>query len=122
MSESSPEQIAAQFIGAWERAWNSSGVAATAQLYTEDSVLVGGAIAVGRAAIESSLAMLYGAGWTKISIKLVNAREVDGVVLAACEFSATGSGTNDGKVLEGRSSHVLIRVRGTWLSTLHSAA
>lgn len=121
-SKMSPEHIATEFIGEWERAWNSQGAAATAQLYTEDSVLVGAAIAIGRAAIESSLGMLFAAGWTRIAIKLVNTREVDGVVLAAFEFTATGSGPTEGKILNGRSSHVLTRVGGPWLSAMHSAA
>ena len=88
----SPEQIAAEFIDRWERAWNAQGATLTAQLYTDDSVLVGGAIAIGRPAIESSLGRLFAAGWKRITIKLINAREVGGVVLAACEFTATGSG------------------------------
>lgn len=120
--KASPEQVAAEFIGAWERAWNSHGAAATAQLYTEDSVLVGGAIAIGRLAIERSLGMLSAAGWTRIAIKLVIAREMNGVVLAACEFTATGSGPTEGKTLNGRSSHVLTCIGGRWLSAMHSAA
>ncbi|HKN00743.1 MAG TPA: DUF4440 domain-containing protein [Candidatus Binataceae bacterium] len=121
-TKASPEHIAAEFIGAWERAWNYHGPAATAQLYTEDSVLVGGAIAIGRPAIERSLGRLFAAGWTRIAIKLVNARAVDGVMLAACEFTATGSGATAGKALNGRSSHVLVCIGGTWLSAMHSAA
>jgi uncharacterized protein (TIGR02246 family) len=120
-SKTSPEHIATEFIAAWEHAWNSQGAAATAQLYSEDSVLVGGAIAIGRAAIERSLGMLFAAGWTTIAIKLVNARAVDGLVLAACEFTATGSGPNEGKVLNGRSSHALTRIEGRWLSAMRSA-
>ncbi len=118
----SPENIAAEFIGRWERTWNAQGAAATAHLYTEDSVLVGAAIAIGRPAIERSLGMLFAAGWTAIAIKLIDAREVGGVVLAACEFTATGSGPSQGKILNGRSSHVLTCVGGRWLSAMHSAA
>ncbi|MGO9604235.1 MAG: hypothetical protein ACLQAT_12720 [Candidatus Binataceae bacterium] len=103
-------------------AWNSNGPAAAAQLYTEDSVLVGGTIAIGRPAIERSMGRLFAAGWTRIAIKLVNAREVNGVVLAACEFTAAGSGATACKVLDGRSCHVLVCIGGTWLSAMHSAA
>jgi uncharacterized protein (TIGR02246 family) len=116
------ENIATEFIGRWEHAWNSHGAQATAQLYTEDSVLVGSAIAIGRAAIERSLGTLFAAGFTKIAIKLVSARVVDGMVLAACEFTATGSGPGEGKILNGRSSHALTRGGGAWLSAMHSAA
>jgi uncharacterized protein (TIGR02246 family) len=117
-----PDEIAGEFIARWERAWNSGGAASVAQLYCDDSVLVGGAIAVGRPAIERSLGMLSAAGWNRISIRLVNARAVAGVVLAACEFTATGSGPSEGKVLNGRSSHVLACVGDQWLSAMHSAA
>jgi len=120
-SKPRPEDVASEFIGGWERTWNSQGAAATAQLYTEDTVLVGSVIAIGRAAIEGSLGMLFAAGWTKITIKLINAREVGGVVLAACEFTATGSGPSEGKVLNGRSGHALTWVGGKWLSAMHCA-
>jgi ketosteroid isomerase-like protein len=120
-SKTSAEHVAAEFIGGWERAWNSQGPTATAQLYTEDSVLVGVSIAIGRAAIGRSLGMLFAAGWTTIAIKLVNAREVGSLVLAACEFTASGSGPNEGKSLNGRSSHALVNVGGAWFSAMHSA-
>ena len=119
MPTPSPEHIASEFIARWERVWNSQGAAAAAQLYTEDSILVGGAIAVDRPAIERSLSVLHAAGWTTIAIKLIKAREVGGLVLAACEFAA--SGPPDGKVLAGKSSHALTCVDGVWLSAMHSA-
>jgi uncharacterized protein (TIGR02246 family) len=122
VSKNRAEHVAAEFIARWERAWNSDGPVATAQLYTEDSVLVGVSIAIGRAAIGRSLGMLFAAGWTTIAIKLVNVREVGGLVLAACEFTARGSGPNEGKVLNGRSSHALVNVDGAWFSAMHSAA
>jgi hypothetical protein len=122
MSEQNPEEIAATFMRAWEGAWNSQGPTATAQLYTRDSVLVGAAIGIGQPEIERSLGMLHVQGWTKISITVVNARAIEGVVLAACEFTAIGSGPNSGKILNGRSSHALTLVDGAWLSAMHSAA
>ena len=122
-SKPNPEHIAADFIGRWQRAWNSQGAAAAAQLYAENGVLVGSAIAIGRPAIERSLGMLYAARWTTIAIKLIiNAREVGGVVPAACEFTATGSGPSEGKLLNGRSSHALTCAEGRWISAMHSAA
>jgi hypothetical protein len=91
-------------------------------LYTPDSVLVGGAVGIGRADIERLLGMLFKQGWTKISIKVLNAREVGGVVLVAAEFSAVGSGPTAGQTLNGKSSHVLTQVGDTWLSAMHTAA
>ena len=116
-----PQTIAQGFASRWESAWNSQGVAATAQLYTTDAVLVGAAIACGREQIARSLDRLYQQGWSRISIKVVHAREVAGVVLVVSEFSAFGSGHNAGKVLNGRSSHVLTQVDDTWLSAMHTA-
>ena len=122
MMKQSPEDIAAAFASKWESAWNSQGAAAAAKLYTPDSVLVGVAIGVGQPDIERLLDMLFKQGWTKISIKVLNAREIGGLVLVASEFSAVGSGPNAGKTLNGKSSHVLTQVGDTWLSTMHTAA
>ena len=121
MMKQSPEEVASAFVSKWENAWNFQGAAATAKLYTPDSVLVGAAIGIGQPEIERLLERLFQQGWTKISIKVVNVREVCGVVLVASEFSASGSGPNAGKTLNGRSSHVLTPVDGTWLSAMHSA-
>jgi uncharacterized protein (TIGR02246 family) len=118
----SPEQIAVAYVSKWENAWNSRGGVAAAKLYTPDGVLVGAAMGVGQPEIERLLAMLFKQGWTKISIKVLNAREIGGLVLVASEFSAVGSGPNAGKTLNGKSSHVLTQVGDTWLSTMHTAA
>jgi uncharacterized protein (TIGR02246 family) len=118
----SPEEIAHAFAIRWENVWNSQGAAATAELYTPDSVLVGAAIGIGRPEIARLLSMLFQQGWTRISIKVVNAREVSEVVLVASEFTAVGSGPTAGKTLNGKSSHVLTCVGDTWLSAMHTAA
>ena len=115
-------EVASVFARSWEDAWNAQGAAAVARLYTPDSVLIGAAIAVGRPEIERALDRLIQLGWTRISINVVNARAVGGVVLVASEFSAVGSGPNAGKSLSGRSSHVLTLVDDRWLSAMHSAA
>jgi uncharacterized protein (TIGR02246 family) len=120
--EQSPQDIATAFAHQWESAWNSLGAAATAELYTDDSVLVGAAVGIGRSEIARILDTLFKQGWTRIGIKVLNARQVGGVVLVASEFSAIGSGANAGKSLNGKSSHVLTQVGGTWLSAMHTAA
>jgi uncharacterized protein (TIGR02246 family) len=120
--EQSPQDIATAFVHKWESAWNSLGAAATAELYTDDSILVGAAVGIGRSEIARILDMLFKQGWTRISIKVLIARQVGGVVLVASEFSAIGSGANAGKSLNGKSSHVLTQVGGTWLSAMHTAA
>ena len=122
MMKQSPNDVASAFMSRWESAWNSQGAAAVAKLYTPDSMLVGAAIGIGQPEIERLLERLFQQGWTKISIKIVNVREVCGVVLVANEFSAFGSWPNADKTLNGRSSHVLAQVDGTWLSAMHSAA
>ena len=122
MMKQSPDDIAAAFASKWESAWNSQGAAAAAKLYTSDSVLVGAAIGVGQPDIERLLDMLFKQGWTKINIKVANAREVGGVILVASEFTAFGDGPNAGKTLTGKSTHVLTRVGDAWLSAMHTAA
>jgi uncharacterized protein (TIGR02246 family) len=118
----SPEEIAAAYVSKWQSAWNSHGASAAAELYTPDSVLVGAAIGIGRPEIERLLGLLFKHGWTRISIKVLNAREVGGVVLVAAEFSAVGSGPAEAKTLNGKSSHVLTQVGDAWLSAMHTAA
>jgi uncharacterized protein (TIGR02246 family) len=117
----SPMEIASEYARRWETAWNFEGPAATAALYTADGVLVGRVIDVGRPAIARQLQVLFQLGWTRVAIRVVNARAVGGVVLAVSEFSASRSGQNDGKEFTGRSSHVLTEVAGTWLSAMHTA-
>ena len=119
--EQTPQEIAVDYAARWERAWNSHGALATAQLYAPDSVLVGAAIAAGRREIERALAFIFSQGWQRISIKVVNARAVGGLVLVVSEFSATGSGPTAGKILHGKSTHALARVDDTWLSAMHTA-
>jgi uncharacterized protein (TIGR02246 family) len=119
--EQTPKEIAVDYAARWERAWNSHGALATAQLYTPDSVLVGGAVAAGRSEIERALAFIFNQGWHRISIKVVNTRAVGGLVLVVSEFSATGSGLTAGRILHGKSTHALARVDDTWLSAMHTA-
>ena len=119
--EQTPQEIAVDYAARWERAWNSHGALATVQLYAPDSVLVGGAVAVGRSEIERALAFIFSQGWRRISIKVVNARAVGGLVLVVSEFSATGSGPTGGRILHGKSTHALVRVDNTWLSAMHTA-
>jgi hypothetical protein len=115
-----PEQIADNYIDRWRRLWNDGGPLST--LYTTDSVLVGYRIAIGRADIAALLRAVYDQGWTGISIRLVNARAVGGVILLAAEYTASGSGNHAGETREGKSSHVLTPVDSTWLSAMHTTS
>jgi ketosteroid isomerase-like protein len=119
--EPTPQEIAADYVARWERAWNSQGASATATLYTPDSVLIGGGVAVGKDEIEQALGFIFSQGWHRISIKLVSAHAAGGLVLLVSEFSALGSGSAAGKILNGKSSHALMRLGGTWLSAMHTA-
>jgi hypothetical protein len=76
--------------------------------------------AVGRTDIAALLRSILDQGWTGITITIVNARAVAGVVLVASDDAAIGSGTDAGRTREGKSSHVLTQVDGTWLSAMHT--
>ena len=119
MTESS-DQIAAAYVAHWEKLWNEQG--SVSALYTDDSVLVGFRTAVGRADITALLQSIIDQGWTRISITVVNARSVAGVVLVACDYSAIGSGRNAGQTRQGKSSHVLTHVGDAWLSAMHTTS
>jgi hypothetical protein len=112
------DHIAAGYIDRWQRLWNEQGPVST--LYTADSVLVGYKTVVGRTDIAALLQSILDLGWTGITIKIVNARAVAGVILIASDYTAIGSGTNAGQTREGKSSHVLTHVDGTWLSAMHT--
>jgi len=116
------DQIAAAYVQKWESAWNTDGPSAVAKLYTADSVLIGYVIATGQAEIEKLLTGIFEQGWTKISIKVINARALgDDVVLIASEYTASGLGPNEGKTLEAKSSYVLTQLGDEWLSAMHTA-
>jgi uncharacterized protein (TIGR02246 family) len=119
--EPTPHEIGADYAARWERAWNVDGASAVARLYTPDSVLVGAAVAVGKAEIERSLGFIFSQGWQRISITVVSARAVGGLVLLVSEFSVLGSGPAGGRLLNGKSSHVLTRLGDNWLSAMHTA-
>ena len=121
MAKQNPKEIAATFMSEYESVWNSQGARAVANLYTPDSLLIGYAVASGRTEIEKLLGAIFDQGWAKISIKVIEARELGDAVLIANEYSAQGSGPNAGKTLKGKSSYVLANVGGTWLSAMHTA-
>jgi ketosteroid isomerase-like protein len=116
----SPDQIADAYVARWQKLWNEQG--AVSALYTDDSVLVGFRTAIGRADIAALLQSIMDQGWTGISISIVNARAVAGVVLVACDYTAIGSGPNAGQTRQGKSSHVLTRVGDAWLSAMHTTS
>ena len=121
MDPAAARDIAARFVAAWQDAWNGNGPAAMARLYTPDSMLVGAALGTGRDEVERLLGLIHGQGWTRIAIQLIEARAVDGVVLCVSAFTATGSGPTEGKTLDGKSTHVLVRIGDDWLSAMHTA-
>jgi hypothetical protein len=115
-----PEMIAADYIDRWQKLWNEDG--AISMLYTTDSVLVGYRIAIGRTDIAALLHAIYEQGWVGISIRLVTAHAVGGVILLAADYTARGSSSLAGQTREGKSSHVLTQVDGTWLSAMHTTS
>ena len=121
MTKRDPKEIAGAYVSKYENHWNSDGPPAVANLYAQDSLLVGNAIAIGRAEIEKLLGTIFEQGWRKISIKVIEAREIGDVVLVANEYSAHGSGPSAGKTLSGRSGYVLTNAGNTWLSAMHTA-
>ncbi|MDQ2842678.1 MAG: hypothetical protein M3Y72_16895 [Acidobacteriota bacterium] len=116
-----PEEIAAAYMSKWENAWNNEGVDAAVKLYAPDSVLIGHVTAIGQPEIAKLLSGIFNQGFTKIKIKVTNAREVSGLILIANEYSAIGSGPNEGKTRDAKSSHVLALIGESWVSVMHTA-
>jgi ketosteroid isomerase-like protein len=114
------EKIGADFVAAYERCW-AEGAASVAQLYAPQAILVGYAIADGRAAIEGLLAGIIAQGWTRTEIKVVKARAIEAGMLVACEYAAIGSGAMAGRRLDAKSSHILVCIDDSWLTAMHTA-
>ena len=121
MEKFNHDAVALAYVKAWENAWNTDGVKATLKLYAPDSLLVGYVTAVGRSEIGTLLGGIFTQGWTKITIRVTHAREANGLILVANEYTATGSGPNAGKTLQAKSSHVLALIEASWLSVMHTA-
>src|SRR5260370_29344546 len=121
MVNKNTKEIAATTMSKYESLWNSQGASAVANLYTPDSLPVGYAIASGRTEIEKLLGAIFDQGWSKISIKVIEARGLCDAVLVANEYSAQGSGPNAGKTLNGKSTYVLANIGNTWLAAMHTA-
>jgi ketosteroid isomerase-like protein len=115
------EAIARAFAQSWQDLWNCGGAEAVSSLYAAESMLVGQTISSDRQTIQRVLQGLWAQGWTRMTIRVVNARALGEHVLAACEFEAGGTGSREGQTLRGHSSHVLVRSGETWLTALHSA-
>ena len=115
------DRIARHFISRYEVEWSNGGAEAVSRLYASDAVLVGLVTAIGRSQICALLRGIIGQGWTSIRFKIVNVRQVGGVILIANEYAAIGTGENAGKTLNATSSHVLVESNGEWLATLHTA-
>src|SRR5258708_16802660 len=87
MTKRDPKEIAGAYVSKYENHWNSDGPPAVANLYAQDSLLVGNAIAICRAEIEKLLGTIFDQGWSKISIKAIESREIRDVVLVANDYS-----------------------------------
>jgi uncharacterized protein (TIGR02246 family) len=115
-------RIAVEFNDCYEDAWNAQDVAAVVDLYTNDAILVGHSIAVGKNGIAQLLRGILAQGWTGIEIEAQHARQLGDVVVVANTYVATGSGNSAGKRLEAKSSHVLVRQGEVWRTAMHTAA
>jgi uncharacterized protein (TIGR02246 family) len=116
------DRIAVEFNHRYEDAWNAQNVAAVVDLYTDDAILVGHSIAVGKNGIAQLLRGIFAQGWTGIEIEAQHARQLGDVVVVANTYVATGSGNSAGKRLEAKSSHVLVRQGQDWRTAMHTAA
>jgi hypothetical protein len=76
------DQIAREFLSHYQAEW-SNGAEALSRLYTVHGVLAGFVTAIGRSQICEVLSGIIGQGWPSIRIKIVNVRQVDGLILIA---------------------------------------
>jgi uncharacterized protein (TIGR02246 family) len=113
-------RIAEDFVRRYELAWNGGNAADVAALYAPDGTLVARESARGHAEIQALLQGIFNQGWTGMAIRILDVRSVNGRILLATEYEASGSGPTGRRTMSARSSHVLVASNGSWLSTLHT--
>lgn len=113
-------KIANDFNEIYAELWNKNNIEELSKLYTNNCILVGYKTVVGRVEVSELLHSIIRQGWTKIQIKTVKVKLLDGVILIANEYQAIGSGEKEGEVLDAKSSQVLTKLNDNWLTAMHT--
>jgi uncharacterized protein (TIGR02246 family) len=123
VSDSDAKQAATTFTDAWDDAYNANKPAVIAALFTKDGVFLTGAgtMLTGQNQIETAVAARIQKGWTKETIRVIQAHPEGDVVLAVIDYEIAGTGANAGKQIGGYALDVLTHEGSGWRAKLISA-
>ena len=96
--------------------YNNGNAAGLANLFAQNGVLltVGGTMLTSRQDIEKGFAGRMKAGWTKETVKVIEAHPAGNEVWSISEYEIAGTGQNSGKQIGGYAASVLTREGPDW--------
>ena len=123
VSDSDAQQAATTFVNAWDDAYNANKPADIAALFTKDGVFLTGAgtMLSGQKQIEMAVGARIQKGWTKETIRVIQARPEGSVVLAVIDYEIAGTGANAGKQIGGYALDVLTHEGSGWRAKVIAA-
>ncbi len=116
VSDSDAQEAATTFTNAWDNAYNANNPAAIAALFTKDGVFLtgSGTMLTGQKQIETAIAARIQKGWTKETIRVIQAHPEGNVVLAVIDYEIAGTGANAGKQIGGYALDVFTHEGSGW--------
>jgi Domain of unknown function (DUF4440) len=116
VSEADAKLAAAQVSQAFADAYNAAKPADIAALFTSSGVYLtpGGTMLTDHQEMATALAGRQKAGWTKETIKVIEAHPEGSDVWAIVEYEIQGSGANAGKQIGGYAAQLLTHEGANW--------
>ena len=120
VSDSDAQQAATVFTNAWDDAYNANRPADIAALFMPDGVFITsvGTMLANQKQIETGVAARIHAGWTKESIRVIQAHPEGNNVLVILDYEIVGTGTNTGKQIGGYAVDLLTHEPSGWRAKL----
>jgi uncharacterized protein (TIGR02246 family) len=119
-SEQDARLVAANHAKHFETAYNAGDAVGVAKLFTTDGVYLtpGGTVLSDPQTIAKAVQGRINAGWTKETIKVMEAHAAGDAVWGIGEYSLEGTGGSGGKHLSGHYAVVLVRDGDEWRSSM----
>jgi len=116
VSEQAAREAAESIAKQFETAYNAGNPAGIANLFAPGGVYLtpGGTMLSNRQEIEKAVAGRINAGWTKETVKVIDAHPAGNEVWLIGEYTIAGTGQNSGKQIGGHYAQVLTREGPDW--------
>jgi uncharacterized protein (TIGR02246 family) len=120
LSEQDARRAADAHARQFETAYNAGDAAGIAKLFTKGGVYLtpGGTVLSDPQAIAKAVEGRIKAGWTKETVKVMEAHAAGDAVWGIGEYALEGTGESSGKHIGGHYAVVLVRDGSEWLSTM----